>query len=477
MQNLFGDTIEQFYIFLARSLSVLSLCFKSPSTLFEKLLAQNGAGRSLGTGSNINGETSSHDNSPEAPTGDELPNPFSFLVLLSLFFAVLSQYLARLIQTSQVESFLTLMDSLTFASILTFTVLPFFLVFVLSRLISWSCSRFSKFRKPDSIAPTIEPKLFTAFFCYTTGFQMFLAICFSGAVLMLIATERWNSQLLSSLNFIMKDHAYPFITFLMFVGGFWAIFPLAELVSGNWRWGTAMAILSSFLFMMTCPLSLFSFLVESARSYELEQRGISIFVCDMTPHKGPIEKEQEKAQNRKDESSTGLITAPFMNFTSYKKPLNDENNQRHHVELKLLVRNEGQSYYYFKKQGATVYLEDDFGKRLFEKDAACLIKQLGEEKSHLVDLPPRIGEVWLTVLVEDDDLCLWNILTSSEAGLKMVFHFRHVTGQNLYSGHVSEGKFDAKIHSGWLKPIAGWGNQGNSVGNTISLTSGKVGLR
>ena len=95
MQNLFGETIEQFYIFLARSLGVLSLCFRSPSILFKRLLAENSADKGDGSPSNINGDSHAPELPQRASAADELPNPFSFLVLLSLFFAVLSQYLAH----------------------------------------------------------------------------------------------------------------------------------------------------------------------------------------------------------------------------------------------------------------------------------------------------------------------------------------------------------------------------------------------
>lgn len=143
MDKLIGESIKQFYDFLTCCLGVLWLSFADPTSLMGKVFPRQKDNNSSETLAGPNGETRTAGDAADHTQSAELPDAFSYLILLSLLSSMLTQYMVLLLQTAHIQSFITIMDSITFSRIIAYTLLPFLFVYVFSRLILWVLRKIS----------------------------------------------------------------------------------------------------------------------------------------------------------------------------------------------------------------------------------------------------------------------------------------------------------------------------------------------
>lgn len=452
MDKLIGQSIEQFYAFLIDCLTVICLCFRKPKDLVHKIFAQPHEDPHSDENASRHGTPSNSRHETDLPQKNRLPSPFHYIVFLSLVSAILTEYMVILVLTSSVQSFVVVMDSITFSRILAYTFLPFLFVFSVSRIVAWIVRKFNS---------DLEAERFTTFFCYSTGFQMSIAIGLSGFVLLLIAVNEWGtcpggwaSWLLALLRFpfvwlsgLLRDWFYPIGTLLLFIGGVWVITPFgARLFKGGGR-GFLFACALSPVFFSAIPISLISFVIDRHMSYIYDQKGISILVCGIE-----YAESLPESQTCADPGTKGKQGgAP-------PDDCKDKNQKKKCIVMNVLLRNEGEEWYYIKRCNAKVSLEVDGETRLSGIPCHIAVVATDDSNQAMVTLEPRKGEKWVTIHTDTREAELEQSLRrqfpATITGAKLIFEFCYATGMNLYENQVSIGKFSTKLHYQWVSPFS-----------------------
>jgi hypothetical protein len=382
MDKLIGESFAKFYDFISQCLSTLWLSLWNPQDLVGKVFDDR--------------------------QSQDLPNPLAFVILLSFFASILTQYMILLIHTMDVQSFITVLDSITWVRVIAYTLPPFLCIYVLSSIVE-RIYRIGGYWSPPRDA-------FLKLLCYAAGLQMAAAILCSVLVLILVSLREY----LGGMSSWILDRFYPLVTWAIVVAGFRPIYFLsAKFLSKGWMPPFFAALGFTWALLAIFPASLLPFFLDIYHKHNIDNRGISILICDI------------------DTKETCLCELPEKT----------DGTNRATICLKALIRNEGQEYYYIRRNGGSVKVQADAGYE--SEPLSCCISTIGKNNAEepMIFLAPRTGELWTNVFIVTDG---FEKQIQKRTGVRAIFTLCYATGQNLYSQTVSKGNFSAKLHVDWL---------------------------